>query len=231
MWGIIISPTTDRLGVKMDDLPDIEIGIESHLTEEVSILWNEHTRIAGQKKASIAELRVLRARLAEKLYEAKQQLSRVGRGGQWRAWLASVGIARSTADRLAERHSEMLGGISNVPSGAISPEEQVAELAKSTLPRLRRVLVSPEMAFRFVVLAAEGLGLTCETTEGGMLLAQPDSKQEPSAETHPILHQDESAPDPEPSLEHREETINSGSHTRYSGVRIAQPWSGYKQGV
>ena len=209
---------------------DIESGIETHLTEEVSILWNEHTRIAGQKKTSTAELRLLRAKLAERLYEVKSLLSRRGRGGQWRGWLASVGIARSTADRLAERHGESLGGIANVPSEASTPEEQVKALLNSMMPRLRRVLVSPEMANRFVILVAEGLGFTCAITDTSVQLTESDSEEEPAAEPEPCLQQDESTPEPEPCLQ-QDAPIYRVGQPRNAGVRIAEPWSGYKQGV
>ena len=215
----------------MDDLPDIEIGIESHLTEEVSVLWSEHTRVAGQKKASIAELRVLRTRLAAKLFEAKQLLSRRGRGGQWRGWLAQIGIARSTADRLAEWHGEKLGGSAeNVLTGSISAAEEVEKLIQNMLPRLRRTLVTREMAYRFVMLLAEGLGFICAITDASVPFTESDSEEEPSVEPEPRLQQDESTPEPEPCLP-QDEPINRVSHTRYAGVRIAQPWDGYKQRI
>jgi hypothetical protein len=88
---------------------DNDVEVESRLSEEVICLWGEHIRAAGQKKASAAELRVLRAQLAERLYQMKTLLSRPGRGGGWRSWRSTVGIPRSTGDRLVERHAESLG--------------------------------------------------------------------------------------------------------------------------
>jgi hypothetical protein len=65
----------------MENVLDNGIGLENQLKVEVAFLWGENIRISGQKKATTAELRQLRAKLAEKLYNMKQVLSRIGRGG------------------------------------------------------------------------------------------------------------------------------------------------------
>ncbi|MGA3315451.1 MAG: hypothetical protein ABSC64_03320 [Candidatus Korobacteraceae bacterium] len=173
---------------------DTDIAVETRLTEEVNILWTEHVRVSGTKKASAMELRIVRAQLAEKLFNMKQVLSRPGRSGQWRGWLEEVKIPRSTADRLVERHAEISGdAIGNVPSGAIAPEQQVEGLVKSMLPRLRRVLTSPQMAYQYVVGVIKEFDLYCETTEGGILLARPSSEQKTAAEAEPCLDSDGAA--------------------------------------
>jgi len=175
--------------MNMENVLDNEIGVEDRLTEEVNALWGESVRISGQKKASATELRLLRARLAEKLFAMKGVLSRIGRGGQWRCWLAEVKIPRSTADRLVERHSEMVGGITqNVPDGAITEKQQVEALVKSMLPRLRKVLVSSQLAYQYVVGVIEEFDLPCEATEGGILLMQPSSYENPPSA--PFLGED-----------------------------------------
>jgi hypothetical protein len=207
----------------MEDLidNDDDAGVESSLAQEVTALWGEHVRVSGLKKASAAELRLVRAKLAERLFEVKALLSRRGRGGQWRAWLTEANIPRSTADRLVERHGESLGGITNVPNESISPEEQVKALVMSTLPRLRKVLVTPDLAHRFVVSLAGEFHLIGSYMGNSVLLALPDAEQEPpcdrdpyvdepctgEAELQPPLHQYEPTAQPEPSLQ-QDEPIN-----------------------
>jgi hypothetical protein len=176
--------------MSMDNVLDSGIGLENQLKEEVTSLWSEHVRVSGAKKATTAELRQLRTKLAEKLYNMKQVLSRIGRGGQWRGWLGEVRIPRSTADRLVERHAESLGvSAANVPTESISPQEEVGRLVQSLLPRLRR-LSSPTKLYQFVCVLAEQLGLTCTTTEGGILLTRPTSEQKTAAEAEPCFHSD-----------------------------------------
>src|ERR1035437_7246393 len=82
--------------------------IETQLTEEISSLWNQHTRLSADRKATSKELRQIRASLAERLSGMKSLLSRPGRLGQWRGWLNQRGIPRSTADRLVARHAVSL---------------------------------------------------------------------------------------------------------------------------
>ena len=84
------------------------------------------------------------------------------------------------------------------------------------LPRLRRILVAREMASQFVCALMAELGLDSEISDGSLLLLQPSAEQE-------------SADEPEPSLQH-DEPIHRVGHPRYAGFKIAEPWSGYRQG-
>ena len=177
----------------MEDVLDNEISIESQLTDEISNLWTEHVRVAGTKKTTTAELRRLRATLAEKLYEVKGLLCLPGRSGLWLGWLKEVGVPRSTADRLVTRHAETLGITENVPSEAINPQVGVEKLIKATVPRLRRVLTSPQMAYQYVLGVIKGLDLPCETKDGGILLAQPSSEQKHTAEPELLFDGDGAA--------------------------------------
>jgi hypothetical protein len=177
----------------MENVVDNDIGIENHITEEVTALWGEHVRVVGAKKATTAELRLLRAKLAEKLYEAKGLLCLPGRSGRWLGWLKEAGVPRSTADRLVTRHAETLGITENIPSEAINPQVEVEKLIKATVPRLRRVLTSPQMAYQYVLGVIKELDLPCETKDGGILLAQPSSEQKQTAEPELLLDGDGAA--------------------------------------
>ena len=63
--------------------PD-DAAVETQLAQEISTLWSEHTRLSADRKVTSKELRLLRARLAQRLYEMKALLARPGRGGEWR---------------------------------------------------------------------------------------------------------------------------------------------------
>lgn len=177
----------------MVNLSENEIALESHLTEEVNILWTQHVRVAGTKKSTVTELRLIRQKLAERLFAMKNILCIPGRSGRWTSWLSEVKIPRSTADRLVERHAEMSGAsMVNVPTGPSSPEEEVEKLLKS-LPRLRRVLTTPEMAYLYVIGVIKEFGLNCEDTEWGIMLAHCGTGQELSSEPElePSFYPDE----------------------------------------
>jgi len=58
--------------------------MENQLAQEISELWSNHVRLSGDRKATAKELRLIRARLAERLHEMKSLLSRPGCLGQWR---------------------------------------------------------------------------------------------------------------------------------------------------
>ena len=100
--------------------PDDAI-IETQLAQEISTLWSDHVRLSGDRKATSKELRLLRARLAERLHEMKTLLARPGRGGQWRGWLRERGIPRSHRRQAREplRRDAESGNDGNVPAGAI----------------------------------------------------------------------------------------------------------------
>jgi hypothetical protein len=118
----------------------------------------------------------------------------------------------------------------DAPHEALSPEQEVENLVKFMLPRLRRILVTPEMSHQYVCAVAAAFGLICSVMDGSVLLVNPDSEEEPSDEPEPSLEQDAPTPYPEPNLQHQDEPINNVDHTRFAGVRIAEPWAGYRQG-
>ncbi len=147
--------------------------IETQLTEEISSLWNQHTRLSTSRKTTAKALRQIRASLAERLHEMKCLLSRPGRLGQWRGWLRRQGIPRSTADRLVSRHAETLvGDNGNVPSGAISePGEANAEkLAKNVWLRFGKLLTTHESILRFIGCIVTASGVAHEQREEGLVI-------------------------------------------------------------
>ena len=158
--------------------------IETQLTQEISTLWSEHTRLSGNRRATAKELRLVRARLAERLHEMKSLLSRPGRAGQWRGWLKQQDIPRSTADRLASRHAETLGSTNeNVPTGATPEptEADVERLFNSLLPRLRSNLTTASVAYDFVVRLVGSFGLACDRQEDGILVFNPSANESSGA--------------------------------------------------
>lgn len=153
--------------------------IEAQLTEEISTLWTEHTRLSANRKATGKDLRKIRASLAERLAAMKSLLSRPGRGGQWRSWLRERGIPRSTADRLVARHAETVcADRENVPTGAISePAKPTAEkLANSVWPSLRKVLTTGESVVEFIGCIVTASGVGHEWREEGLMIFNPVPK-------------------------------------------------------
>jgi hypothetical protein len=158
---------------------------ETQLAAEISELWSQHTKLSGTRRMTAKELRLLRAKLGERLHAMKQLLCRVGRGGQWRGYLRAQHIPRTTADRLCERYAETLTAeTENVPTGAINePEDTVEQLAQSLLPRLKRILPDTQSVFRFVAAIAVAFNLISETTEDCILVSQPKERGENSPST------------------------------------------------
>jgi len=163
---------------------DSDGATETQLTAEISDLWNQHTQLSGTRRMTVKELRLLRGKLAEKLFAMKQLLCRVGRGGQWRGYLRAQHIPRTTADRLCERYAETLPiEAENVPTGAITEnQDTVEQLVQTLLPRLKRTLPDTQAVFKFIAAVGGAFGLSAETTEDCIMLSQPKPEQ---SETSP----------------------------------------------
>jgi hypothetical protein len=159
--------------------PDDAI-VETQLAQEISTLWSDHVRLSAGRRATSKELRLLRARLAERLFAMKQILCRAGRAGQWSSWLRQQHIPRSTADRLAMRHAESLGGgDGNVPTGAIpEPAMPTAENLAAAVwsSSLKKVLVTGESVFRFLASIAQISGIPHEQRQEGLMIFNPVPK-------------------------------------------------------
>ena len=152
--------------------------IETQLAHEISTLWSDHVRLSADRKVTSKELRLLRARLAQRLHEMKALLARPGRGGEWRGWLRERGIPRSSADRLAARYSETLGSGNegNVPTGAIpEPATPTAEKLAAAVwsSSLRKVLVTGESVFWFLASIAQISGIPHERRQEGLMVFNP----------------------------------------------------------
>lgn len=162
---------------------DSDGATETQLTAEISELWSQHTQLSGTRRMTVKELRLLRAKLAERLYAMKQLLCRVGRGGQWRGYLRAQHIPRTTADRLCERYAETLPiEAENVPTGAITEnQDTVEQLVQTLLPRLKRTLPDTQAVFKFIAAVGEAFGLKSETTDDCIMLSQPKKQSELSA--------------------------------------------------
>jgi hypothetical protein len=147
--------------------------IENHLTQEITTLWSNHTRLSGDRKTTAKELRLIRTRLAERLAAMKSLLSRPGRNGQWRSWLNERGIPRSSADRLCARHLETLDHRDgDAPGEAISnsSDNPAEKLAKSVWSRYGKVLTTHEIIVRFLAAIAEIAGLPHDWRQDGLMI-------------------------------------------------------------
>ena len=147
--------------------------VETQLTNQISALWTEHTRLSADRRATAREMRQSRSTLAERLHAMKNLLCQPGRGGQWRSWLKERGIPRSSADRLCDRHAETLGIENEIaPNGAISnsQDESAEKLAKNVWLRIGKLLTTDESVIQFIERIAELSGVGHEECADGLLI-------------------------------------------------------------
>lgn len=131
----------------------------SSLTQEITTLWSNHVRLSADRKLISKELRQIKAKLAERLFEMKALLSRPGRGGQWSGWLKGQKVPRSTAERLVARYAESLSvEDKNVPTEAPDPEK----LARDLWRPFGKALATEEAVIRFIACIAEISGVPYE---------------------------------------------------------------------
>jgi hypothetical protein len=162
--------------IQPDPVQPNDVVIEAQLTQQISALWIEHTRLSADRKTTAKDLRQVRVILAERLFALKSILSRPGRGGQWRSWLREKGINRSTADRLVARHAETLcNHEEDAPNEAISNslDDSAEKLARVVWARFRKLLVSDEVVIDFIDSIAELAGLGHEQRAEGLLIFKP----------------------------------------------------------
>ena len=166
-------PDSEHTGQSKYDLQN-----ESLLAVEITNLWSEHVRAQTSQRTTSKELRQIRAALAERLHSMKAVLCRPGCGGMWAGWLKNRNIPRSTADRLVSRYDELQNEAQhNMPTDPITPQEEVEQLEQSLLPRLRPVLTTNDMAYRFMCALAEGLHLNYTVGDNKLVVAQPSSHE------------------------------------------------------
>jgi len=174
----VVSPEPET-GAQPDTAQVDDAIIEAGLNEEISQLWCNHVKLAGTRKLTSKELRLVRNRLAQLLYEMKALLARPGRGGEWRGWLRERGIPRSSADGLVARHAESLsadGG--NGTSRAIleSPKYIAEKLASSVWASVKKTLVTGESVVQFIGCFVTAAGVAYEWRSEGLVIFNPVPK-------------------------------------------------------
>lgn len=124
--------------------PDSEV--EAALDLQIKSLWSSHQSAKVTVSRTKEELKSLRFELGRKLSEKKAVLVRTGRGGGWTAYLRSHSLPRATADRYVSAYEVSLIPPDNRISESIlsPPQDDIRRLVRSLLPRLRRVLTTPE---------------------------------------------------------------------------------------
>jgi hypothetical protein len=149
---------------------------EPKLGNEIASLWLAHVNAKNTAKATNEELRAIRTKLSEQLWEMKQVLAQPGRGGQWSGFLREQGIPRATADRLVTRHLRSISPDSNCVSEEVSEptEEEVQKLFNSLWPKLRRVLRTRQSLYRFIDLLTSSYEEECRrVTDEGIVVLKP----------------------------------------------------------
>jgi hypothetical protein len=150
---------------------------ESVLTTGVTQLWQVHREFQTSIKHETEKFRALRYELGKLLHQMKELLARPGRNGQWCSWLKEREIPRATADRLVQKYELSLHPNANRLSESIAEptEEEIQKLFFKVLPKLRRVLRTPQGLYRFVdllTLSFDGAGR--RVTEDGILVMKPN---------------------------------------------------------
>jgi len=147
---------------------------EQRLADEIRQLWAVHVEAKTTVKKTKADLKAIRERLSERLYELKQLLARPGRNGQWSAWLKERKISRATADRLVQRYGANLPGNESPHEANSNPSEDTAEkLARVVWSRFRKVLDTHETVVRFLASIAEISGVGHEQRAEGLVIFKP----------------------------------------------------------
>ena len=171
----MIAQETGTEAVAATALPESEE--ERQLASEISELWATHLQAKTVAKKTKEELKVIRERLGERLYQMKQVLARPGRNGQWSGWLKERQISRATADRLVQQHAAALPGFES-PHEAISnpPVDVAAKLAKVVWSRYKNVLATDELVVEFIASFAEISGVPHELCADGLMIFRPATK-------------------------------------------------------
>ena len=163
-----IIDATNTIESVLPEFPAVttESQTERQLEEEIGSLWTAHVDAEHTARATNAELRTIRAKLAEHLHAMKELLAKPGRDGQWSGFLREHEIPRATADRLVARHQAALNPNINCVSGAdLEPtDEEVQKLFNSVWPKLRRVLRTRKSFLLFVDLLTSNCEF--EATDG-----------------------------------------------------------------
>jgi hypothetical protein len=144
---------------------------EQRLDKEIARLWEVHVEAKGVVKKTKEELKEIRERLSERLFQMKQLLARPGRNGQWSAWLKERRISRASADRLVQRFAATLPGY-ELPHESIprTSNEAAEELARGLWPSFRKALTTNESVVQFFGWIAKISGVPHQWREEGLLV-------------------------------------------------------------
>jgi hypothetical protein len=152
--GEIMTVLTDEVTGTVASVESAQIadGTEAKLTSEIKSLWSAHQTSAATAKRTKQELETLRFDLGCRLWELKAILVRTGRSGGWAGYLRSHGVPRATGERYIKRYEALLKPETNRATETISEpsEDDVRRLVRNLLPRLRKVLTTPESVSLFV---------------------------------------------------------------------------------
>lgn len=150
-------------------------GDERRLADEIRQLWAVHMEAKTTVKKTREEIKGIRQRLGERLYQMKKLLVKKGRNGGWSSFLRSEGIAKATADRLVRKHEESSDLKPNLLSEQVSEPTpvDVQRLFESVLPRLKGKLTTPRLAFDFLLWFVGSSHLAHEWQEKGLLVLKP----------------------------------------------------------
>jgi DNA-binding transcriptional MerR regulator len=177
---------------------------ESVLTDQIVQLWQIHVDFRASIKNETQKFRSLRDELGRHLSEMKQVLARPGRSGQWSSFLKEHKIPRATADRLVQKHERSLRPHTNRLSEAISEptEQEIQRLLAKVLPKLCRVLRTPQSTYRFLDLVTSVFdGIDRRATEEGLLIVKPSQNAISDAFAGEVVAQPQTGPQPEVELD------------------------------
>jgi hypothetical protein len=166
---------------------------EAQVDAEITRLWSAQQDQAATARRTREELKAVKLTLAERLHQMKMLLVQTGRGGRWASYLREHGIPRATADRYVQKHElALMPPEPKRLSEAISKptDDDVQRLFQKLLPQMRRVLVTQNAAFTFVVEMIHGLpGLDGDVLDEGAIVFRPreDSESAKSLQNGPPL--------------------------------------------
>lgn len=158
---------------------------EQKLANEIGELWAIHTDAQSVVKKTQQELKSIRERLGENLFQMKILLARPGRSGRWQSYLAQVGISRTTADRLCAAHAKKLNFDGKGTTGAVPQlsDDEIASLAKATWKKLEKKLGTKSSVYRFLAQLVAESGLTSfkftRNDQRGLAVVDPDAVSTP----------------------------------------------------
>jgi hypothetical protein len=131
---------------------------EQLVANQVQKLWDQHEAGKVKHKKSQASLKQIRIELAERLCELKAVHCRAGRSGLFSATLKTLGIPRSTANRLVAVHENAAKTEEgNCPNGTTTGEptceeaaKKVRQLAVTTWSRLKGHVPTFDLLTEFI---------------------------------------------------------------------------------